>query len=319
MRRFALLVLLLAAWTSAHAASFDCKLAKSPREKAICADPKLSAADSALAAKYEKLRRTLSPKSFSAILADQREWLRLLGCSEKACLLQAYEERAEELHMAQVGPVALYTRVESDIRWPQADAATGPLTAWNTAIFQCLLKDVGQGDHPNAKTLRAALSEDDELSLHVEYEFEGLNQHHILTLFKYLHDGGAHPSADFTHFNYSLDLRRELRGTDVFANSSHWEDELTNSGLKQLKAAEVEIWDGKEGPEAVRHGVTDVRHWTLDSSGLTVTYGQYELYCYACGSGWEQIHFTWQKLKPLLNPAFHPDQLPPPSSKPQDN
>ena len=71
--RSLLIALLLSPLASAQ--SFDCKLAQSPREKAVCADTRLSALDSEIAANYKSLRAQLSPASAALVESDQREWL----------------------------------------------------------------------------------------------------------------------------------------------------------------------------------------------------------------------------------------------------
>lgn len=72
--------------SSAHAASFDCRAAKSEMEKAICSDPQLSALDEELNAVF-KATIDYSPNR-SALRDSQREWLRsyaLNKCQEISC------------------------------------------------------------------------------------------------------------------------------------------------------------------------------------------------------------------------------------------
>ena len=58
------------------AASFDCKAAKTVRERAVCADPELSKADDALARAYNDAQ-TAAPESYRSELRNQqRAWLR---------------------------------------------------------------------------------------------------------------------------------------------------------------------------------------------------------------------------------------------------
>ncbi|CAO3381157.1 lysozyme inhibitor LprI family protein [Azospirillum argentinense] len=106
MLRPALLALgLLALPTAAAAASFPCSKATTPTEKAICADPALSALDERLAATYRAALERLSganPEEGSAgaaVKADQRAWLRDRdSCrADAACLRRAYDGRAAVL------------------------------------------------------------------------------------------------------------------------------------------------------------------------------------------------------------------------------
>lgn len=75
MRSIQCLLLALGLYPFAVAQSFDCKLAKSPREHGICSDEKLAALDSAVSAAYKSLRAQLSPESAALVQSDQREWL----------------------------------------------------------------------------------------------------------------------------------------------------------------------------------------------------------------------------------------------------
>ena len=64
------------------AASFDCRAAKTPQEKTICADPELSKLDESLAGAYRTLRASLSPAGAAEVQEDQRAWLRWV---QKVC------------------------------------------------------------------------------------------------------------------------------------------------------------------------------------------------------------------------------------------
>jgi uncharacterized protein len=59
--------LLLLASGVAHAASFDCSKAKTPRGKAICGSPELSVADEQMAAAYKALLAATLPEAKPAV------------------------------------------------------------------------------------------------------------------------------------------------------------------------------------------------------------------------------------------------------------
>src|ERR1700739_1033467 len=101
-----LLVLAFSPFVSAQ--SFDCQLAQSPREHAVCSDKKLAALDSAVSASYKSLRALLSPESAALVPYDQREWLHWLDvvCPEHGkgiasdmnrCLANEYTSRENDL------------------------------------------------------------------------------------------------------------------------------------------------------------------------------------------------------------------------------
>jgi uncharacterized protein YecT (DUF1311 family) len=84
-------------------ASFDCGAARTPLEKAICADAKLGRADLVLSRVYKQAMQSLTPDERRALNADEREWKAhlvadcRLGDAEsekaRACALTAFETR----------------------------------------------------------------------------------------------------------------------------------------------------------------------------------------------------------------------------------
>ena len=84
-------------------ASFDCGAARTPLEKAICADAKLGRADLVLSRVYKQAMQSLTPDERRALKADERRWMTHLvvdcrladAASEKAraCALAAFETR----------------------------------------------------------------------------------------------------------------------------------------------------------------------------------------------------------------------------------
>ena len=66
-RLFFLSVALVAAYPVMSTFAFDCKLATTKAEKAICADPAAIAADAALGAAYTALRSSLVPDRKSVV------------------------------------------------------------------------------------------------------------------------------------------------------------------------------------------------------------------------------------------------------------
>ena len=70
-----LLALLLSTAAPIQAASFDCRLAKSPTEKAICSDPALSLMDEKLNVAFKTAREQWGGAAREYVLNDQRAWL----------------------------------------------------------------------------------------------------------------------------------------------------------------------------------------------------------------------------------------------------
>jgi uncharacterized protein YecT (DUF1311 family) len=122
MRSIHILLLALALSPFAAAQGFDCNLAKSPREHAVCSDKKLAALDSAVSAAYKSLRAQLSPESDALVQSDQREWLHWLdvicpahgkGIADdmNRCLANEYTNRARDLkQVVHIGNAPLFPR-----------------------------------------------------------------------------------------------------------------------------------------------------------------------------------------------------------------
>lgn len=101
-RLFHAFVMLLASASAAHAASFDCKLARSKAETMICADAHLSTLDERLDAAYTQARKT--SVDANAEKARQLAWLKSRNaCADAVCLARAYESRITELRIRSPG------------------------------------------------------------------------------------------------------------------------------------------------------------------------------------------------------------------------
>jgi len=101
----------IAAPSSANAASFDCAKARSPVEKAICGDTKLSNLDEYLGHYYEAARMALGDGA-DCLRDDQRHWIRAVRnpCGANVtCLTKAYLKRLATLDGLQPGATQIRT------------------------------------------------------------------------------------------------------------------------------------------------------------------------------------------------------------------
>jgi uncharacterized protein len=85
--------------TLSWAASFDCNKARSPDEKAICANTALNDKDVKMSVLYDINKRTLAMGGRGALMDAQQQWLKdRRGCgANRACLNRAYDRRLGEL------------------------------------------------------------------------------------------------------------------------------------------------------------------------------------------------------------------------------
>lgn len=94
------LALTLAVPAVSHAASFDCARARTPDEKAICANLALNDKDVRMSVLYDVNKRTMGMGSRGALMDSQQRWLRdRKTCgSNRACLNRAYDRRLDDLN-----------------------------------------------------------------------------------------------------------------------------------------------------------------------------------------------------------------------------
>lgn len=90
----------LLAASAASAASFDCNKARSPDEKAICADRGLNDQDVRMAQLYDITRKVVPMGTRGAIMDEQSRWLRdRRTCGpNRACIAKSYARRIGQLN-----------------------------------------------------------------------------------------------------------------------------------------------------------------------------------------------------------------------------
>ncbi|SEG65978.1 Protein of unknown function [Bryocella elongata] len=342
MRRFALLVLALAAWTSAHAASFDCKLAKSPREKAICADPRLSDLDTKIAVGYKTLLQQLSPRAAGEVRDDQRAWLRWLDQScplpaspedfkIETCLSNAYQSRLENLAPVRAGDgssvfyprAAFGYKKESgetlapndpgfgtcEFSWPQMDASTPNAAAWNAAAYKAAL-NLAQDDDKKPPVDFASYDCGGG-TIDIDYDLLAANQHMIDVSFSVATYGygAAHPQESRVSLLWWLEQRRLVQVQDVLSNDNAARAKVVTLLVSRLKAR---IQDSGADDKSLNGSTTDelasTSEWTLSNSGLMITFNPYEVGPWALGA--PTVCASWADLKPAMNPALRTQDLP---------
>jgi len=111
MKPIVIAVLASALWTasqgSAGPPSFDCAMASTPTEHAICASAELSQLDSQLAAACGAARAAASPAGRQQIRAAQIDWIgqRDACGSNAACLADRMQQRLSKLQSGGGGPI----------------------------------------------------------------------------------------------------------------------------------------------------------------------------------------------------------------------
>jgi uncharacterized protein YecT (DUF1311 family) len=354
MRSIHILLFTLALSPFAATQSFDCKLARSPREQAVCSDKKLAALDSAVSAAYKSLRAQLSPESAALVQSDQREWLHWLdlvcpahskgiGHDMSRCLANEYTNREHDLkQVVHMGSILFFPRShflykagspsEEDaagndpgfgygiLCWPQIDIQSGQTNpayaAWNSAVKNKAAKVVvGIDSQDKNATFDTAV--DASGTIDGFYIVKAANDRFIdVSLMNMSYGwGAAHPNTAQTSFLWWLDRNRELTISDVFIPQSSGRDKLIALVFKNL-GSRPDVTDmlWDDIDKAVNETVSDLTSWTLTREGVTITFGQYAIAPYSAGM--PEAHIPWSDLKPYLAPDFQPATLPAPIPKP---
>ena len=331
---------LLFATAGAHAASFDCKAAKTPTEKAICGSPKLSALDERLAQDYERALHALSPAGAARLKESQRSWLRFAtqvcapgkrpghGETTAECLEAEFGRRLEQLAQAgvRVGPyvfnrVDYYTAARSHddtgshngfvtqhVSFAQIDVPVDPATtAWNTAQRK---------DDPGTLEVSSGPDEDGEDD-DTDYTLGCAGDRFVsLQVDSSAYNHGT-PHGTYSHEVNNMVLvpaARKMTADDLFAAKAPWKVKLPAlfwSTYTQDPDANKDLPSIKEAIEAA---ASNPDRWLLTPAGLQISFDADEAGCYACNPG--PITVPWASLKPMLATSEFAACKAPPAAKP---
>jgi uncharacterized protein len=334
-------LLLGAAMTiSAQAASFDCKMAKSPVEKAICANDKLSAADDALAAKYKAVLAEVPEDAQIEVRANQRTWLRKMAllCNKQPqakvaeCVIGAYSSRMHELgkRVTVIGgvrfvvrSVELKSRDEADdpwktqqdleanpgfgtltAQWPQSMSDSPEWKAWNAAVLQATMKMAGADDKSGYKWSddMAAATETDVMAT---LDRVGTQVVSVALSADNMGHGAAHPSEGYEFFHWMLQEHRPLQVSDIFQTGSDWEKAVSNAcrvSLRKQIGPDYDSYAAGDFAKTLSGIVRNPSNWTLDSRGLGISFPEYSVTPRA--EPVDPVKIPWSSLRPYLNKGF---------------
>jgi len=315
---------LLAAAAGAQAASFDCKAARTPTEKAICGSPRLSALDDALARDYERALKALSAAGGASLKASQRSWLRYATqvCTPRGpagegerradCLAAEFDRRRAQLAQAgvRVGPW-VFNRVDAyasapapdgdggvhshyvtqHVAFPQIDVPDTPATrAWNAAQRKDAPGEIA------APTAPDDVAEDDDS----DYTLGCAGERFISVRSdnsQYQH-GAAHGSDDHVVSNLRLvPSLRPLSADDFFAPGSPWKARLPGLFWDTYRHQADAATDVDSIERAIRESAVNPAGWLATPDGLQISFDAGEAGCTACNPG--PITLPWSALEPL--------------------
>lgn len=307
---------------SLHAASFDCALARSSLEKAICADPSLSQADQLMARVY-RAQLAAAPAGFRERLRDsQRSWLTYIGpfCSVPAnrrleCLRRGFKERTEELGQTtrRVGPLIFFQAASYQavldpdhpdrafshkieflqIASPQSRA----YGRWNNLAIDKLKGPEGLKSPDDSKGPADADEEDDDDrdDLETVALLSGASADLVSARFGISHYSGGMAHGEYSSHAvvWSLRLGRALTLADLFENVSAGKDRLARQAKVHFEGNDPESVTSA----AIRDSLDDDGVWEATPAGVLLRYNPYAFGCYPCTGS---ALVPWAELRPYL-------------------
>lgn len=305
--------------------ALDCSKAKTPQDKALCADPRAAAADAAMSKAYTDLAARLSEAEKKALIISQRAWLkdRANGCSDaKAdalakCLIDQSVTRAHYLAgQPEAGPgtggklMPVFIQhpgrkgyYEVDVTALKFMPATTPAEKLFNAAMDKYLKDMPSGK------IEDEFGKDMTYSFMVHarmvYASPKLISAHVET---YQYEGGAHGNGGTSDINIDVATGKGLSFADVFAAGAA--DKLNAECLRQIIKQKAErLPDEKiEGDplkdlkKSIGEGIVQMDSWSFSPAGGSVDYDAYVLGAYAEGA--YTCSFPRDFLQPRVKASF---------------
>lgn len=315
--------------TPAQAASFDCAVAKTPLEHAICDFADLSKADELLAKTYATAVGGLTKGAVIALRADQKNWLDYAqrACNDDAepkrsgsyddtgatCLVSIFNARSTALEQSRMlGGHRFYLQSVYGAL-PDPNEADNPDSSWKIATHE-LTYPVLDSDDPLAKVFNDYMSarvdglsqtstdaegsdaqdgsSDTSVTVNLK-QVVGVNRLTFDTTTYWYGHGAAHGNYTLSYFNYYVPKGREVIAEDMFAGDD-WASTLVDAAWEQLQAQHKE-WLQVESASDIAEMVVEPTRWDLgDDYGLTIQFQPYEVAAYAYGA--PTITIPWEKL-----------------------
>ena len=320
----AIAVLLIASVSAMAQPAPDCRQAKTPAEKAICAAPELAEADAAMARAYQALRSLLPAEERAALLADQRRWVKLRDarCADKAdkadrelaaCLLAETEQRRRFFEGqggdgAEAGGLrpaffheAKPKRYEIAISYPQFARPEGAAqSAFNRAARAIALdaKALSEIRRTGPPPVAGMLSQ-----YQVDYAVPYLDQRLasvVFTTFNFA-AGAAHPNSSRSALLFDLTEGRALRLADLLAEPKKAVGEISSVCRQQLEGqAKEEGWELFDNADFAAV-VGEVTNWAAGKKGVEILFDPYSVAAYVVGA--RECRLSYAELQHWLKPG----------------
>ena len=295
----------------------DCRRAKSDAERAVCADPSLKVADSAMAKAYAALHALLPPAQRPALLDDQREWLgmRDAACREKGpdlaqCVLEQTEARRRFLDGETAGgnpgaPKLLPTfyreagaHYKITVQYPQILGSAGRAATAFNALSRKLAFGGGPAGADAFRTDEALPAGEPKAFYDAGYEITYLDAHLASVVFSIgTYEGGAHPNGESTGLLFDFDHARSLALADFLANPTEAVPAIAAQCARQANDEDWGVFENADFAAVV--GV--VSSWLIDKDGAAILFNPYSVTPYVAGP--HQCRIPYSELQRWLKPG----------------
>ena len=305
--------------------AFDCTKAQSAVEKAICADPKLKAADDAMTAAYVTLRDALGGSERKGLGASQRKWVKSRedncgyqeGAERANCILSQTEERRQLLLAEpESGPgtgsrlMPVFIQQDADPHHYDVDFTllkfVKPQSKGET-LFNNKAAKIGK-DAPLGRQSEAARDDMTYASfaaMTLTYASPTLISAKVES---WDFSGGAHGNSGTSGITIDLKHGAEMNAGDLFDAKAV--AQLKADCIKQIFAQKKDKNDGQDfnpADDPNYQEATIVEHlqamdsWNLWKDKATVTFNAYSIGSYA--EGQYECDFAIDEMKKLARPG----------------
>ena len=314
----------------AQAASFDCANAATSVERAVCADPGLSAQDEILAQAYATALGGLSAEAAAEVKKAQHAWLNYAArvCTKDAkpmegdydedgvaCLNAVYIARMRALEASRFEdgfrfyPIDRYL-VEFD---PEAEEYSPYQTVADkhfatlkidrtdevAVAFNAMIDDMRKGitDFFIKGGLDIAPG-DTSTDYEITTSVAAIEPHRIglRTTGSWYGHGAAHPNYWVSYAHFLIEEKRALVASDIFQGEG-WQKTLGALVMSGLKTQlEDGLWDNLDND--VTQWSADPSRWDFGEDGVIVQFQPYEVTAYAAGA--PQVLISWSDMGGIL-------------------
>ena len=305
------------------AQAFDCKLAATPSEKAICSNPAVLAADEKLNKIFGELRTSLNKAQSSGLLTSQKRWVKDRdSCAEAKddtvpqCIKDKTDARLKFLSATPQsgsgtpGTLVPYFRIENggkgktkvDIQiYKFANPSTTAQQLFNSEVDKLII-DVPQPDASTASSEYFEYS----VSMSLDYVSPQLISAQTGTE-TFL--GGPHPNIQSMTINIDV-AKGKLAQFKDFLDGKAVKD-VSDNCLKQILQQKKEN-DGSQTDTTaaavnelagkITKVTSNLELWTFDASKASIQYDRYVVGAYSEGAFICEIPYS--QLRPLVKPGF---------------